>query len=84
MSQTNMLNLCHRYYGRNVRITCHDGKIHTGQITKVDRDMVWIRPASDLGGYGFGYWGYRRRRSFGIGIAIGAIAGIVLASAFFW
>ncbi|MBO1913623.1 hypothetical protein [Sporosarcina sp. 6E9] len=85
MSQTNYYNLCCRYHGRNVRITCRDGRVHRGEITRVTRDMVWIRPAEGLGGYGlgfggFGFGGFR----YGFGIALGAITGIALASAFFW
>jgi len=81
MSQANVYNQCCNYYGKTVRITCHDGKVHVGKITRINRDMVWIQPVGNTGGYGYGY--YRRDR-FGVGIAIGAIAGIVLASAFFW
>ncbi|QUW23551.1 hypothetical protein JSQ81_08635 [Sporosarcina sp. Marseille-Q4063] len=85
MSQTNFYDLCCRYHGRNVRITCRDGRVHRGEITRVTRDMVWIRPTEGLGGYGlgfggFGFGGFR----FGFGIALGAITGIALASAFFW
>lgn len=85
MSQTDFYNLCCRYHGRNVRITCRDGRVHVGEITRVTRDMVWIRPEGGLGGYGlgfggFGFGGFR----FGFGIALGAITGIALASAFFW
>ena len=82
MSQTDYYSLCCRYQGETVRITCRDGRIHTGKITRVDRDTVWIQPTGSLGGYGLG-WGFRRR-GFGVGIAIGTIVGVALASAFFW
>ena len=85
MSQTNFYDLCCRYHGKEVRITCRDGRVHRGEITRVTRDMVWIRPAGGLGGYGLGFdgWGFG---GFGIGfgIALGTITGIALASAFFW
>ena len=85
MSQLALYNQCCKYQGRNVRITCRDGRVHVGEITRVSRNMVWIRPTGSLGGYGYGFYGgYRRNRGFGIGIALGAITGIVLASAFFW
>ena len=82
MNQTDCYNLCCRYHGKTVRITCRDGRVHTGEITRVSRDMVWIQPSGNLGGYslGFGFGGFR----FGFGIALGAITGIALASAFFW
>ena len=83
MSQTNFYNVCSRYHGKTVRITCRDGRVHTGEITRLNRNMVWIRPIGGLGGYGYGFGGYGRR-NFGFGIALGAITGIVLASAFFW
>ncbi|WP_172373310.1 hypothetical protein [Sporosarcina jiandibaonis] len=83
MSQANFYDLCRRYHGRNVRITCRDGRVYRGEITRVTRDMVWIRPFDGLGGYGLGFGGFGFG-GFGIGIALGAITGIVLASAFFW
>ncbi|WP_325166692.1 hypothetical protein [Viridibacillus soli] len=52
--------------------------------------MVWIQPTGGgLGGYGLGFFGpgrrgFRRGFGTGFGIALGAIAGIALASAFFW
>lgn len=89
MNQSNVYDLCCRYHGQRVRITCQDGSQHVGKITRVDRDIVWMQPDEDLGGYGLGFFGgfgdgrFRTRR-FGIGFALGAITGIVLASAFFW
>jgi hypothetical protein len=86
MAQSNWYNQCCRYHGRKVRITCRDGRVHVGEITRVNREMVWIRPASGLGGYGYGFGGFGRFGGFrlGFGIALGAITGIALASAFFW
>lgn len=86
MAQSNWYNQCCRYHGRKVRITCRDGRVHVGEITRVNREMVWIRPASGLGGYGYGFGGFGGFGGFrlGFGIALGAITGIALASAFFW
>ena len=93
MNPADAYNLCSRYQGKMVRIRCNDGTEHVGQITKVDRRMVWINPQSGMGGYGLGWgwggygygpgYGYYRP-GFGVGIALGAIVGIGLASAFFW
>ncbi|MET0960319.1 MAG: hypothetical protein ABWX58_08335 [Psychrobacillus psychrotolerans] len=89
MSQSELYNVCCRYHGRMVRIRCKDGSVHLGEITRVGRDMVWIRPNGYAGGYGYGFYGgfgrdrFRSER-FGIGFAFGAITGIALASAFFW
>lgn len=81
MSQSNYYNQCCRYHGQTVRITTRDGRVHLGNITRVNRQMVWIRPTRSLGGYGMGYyWG----DGFGVGIALGAITGIALAAAFLW
>ncbi|WP_391117066.1 hypothetical protein [Psychrobacillus sp. L3] len=81
MNQSYCYNQCRKYHGQRVRITCRDGRVHEGEITRVNRQMVWIRPTGSLGGYGMGFfWG----DGFGVGIALGAITGIVLATAFFW
>lgn len=95
LNPSNAYNLCCRYHGKTVRISCNDGNVHVGEITRVNRNMVWIRPQGNMGGYGLGYGfygplGYPRpyfgypRPGFGIGIAIGTIVGIGLASAFLW
>ncbi len=74
---------CCRYMGKRVHITEKSGRRHVGTITKVERNMVWIMPDGDFGGYGIGYWGWGRS-GLGIGIALGAIAGIALAGGFWW
>jgi hypothetical protein len=85
MYHSNLYSQCCRYHGQKVRITCRDGSVHVGEITRVSRDMVWIRPDENLGGYGLGFFGgFGFARGFGFGIALGAITGIVLASAFLW
>ena len=58
MSQTDLYNLCCRYHGQNVRITGRDGRVSYRKITRVNRDMVWILPAGNLGGYGLGFGGF--------------------------
>lgn len=87
MNPADAYNLCNRYHGKMVRIRCNDGTVHVGEITGVNRNMVWIRPQSGMGGYGLG-WGWNGygyyRPGFGVGIALGAIVGIGLASAFLW
>lgn len=86
MSQYNVYDLCCKYHGKVVRITDRTGRVHVGQITRVSRSMVWIRPNSNLGGYGYGFYGGYGigYGGFGYGLALGAITGVVLASAFFW
>lgn len=86
MNPTHAYDLCCKYHGRRVRITDNQGNTHVGHITRVTRRMVWIQP-SNPGGFGLGYWGPYNGyggSGLGIGIAIGAIAGIALASLFFW
>jgi hypothetical protein len=83
MPYSNMYSLCHKHHGKAVRITCHDGKVHVGKITRVTREHVWIRPSGGLGGFGYGYYGgYGYGRAFPIALA--AIGGFALATAFFW
>ncbi|MFF2755248.1 hypothetical protein ACFVR1_16025 [Psychrobacillus sp. NPDC058041] len=90
MNHSHLYNQCCKYHGQRVRITGRDGRVHVGEITRVNRQMVWIRPTQGLGGYGMGYyggyggyggWGWG---GFGIGFAFGAITTIALAAAFFW
>ncbi|WP_050179970.1 hypothetical protein [Domibacillus robiginosus] len=84
MSQTNYYRLCSQHMGKKARITCHDGKVHTGTITRVTRSHVWIRPSGGFGGFGYGFFGgYGYGYGYGYPIALGAIAGFALASALF-
>ncbi|KOS66894.1 hypothetical protein AEA09_15425 [Lysinibacillus contaminans] len=83
MNPAEAYNVCCRYHGKRVRITCKDGKVHHGTITKIDREQVWILPDRQFGGYGLGFWGFRRP-GFGVGIALGFITGIALAPLFFF
>lgn len=82
MNRSDLYNQCCSYHGQRVRITCRDGRVHVGEITRVSRNTVWIRPDDEFGGYGLGFFG--EGFGFGFGIALGAITGIALASAFFW
>lgn len=82
MNRSELYNQCCRYHGQRVRITCRDGRVHTGEITRVNRNTVWIRPDAEFGGYGLGFFG--EGFGTGFGIALGAITGIALASLFFW
>ncbi|WP_042477220.1 hypothetical protein [Bacillus ndiopicus] len=84
MGRADMYDLCCQYHGKRVRITERDGRIHEGRITRVDRRMVWLEPDGGFGGYRLGFWGFGFRPGFGVGIALGAIAGIALAPLFFW
>lgn len=81
MNTRQAYDLCCKYHGKMVCITDRRGNKHIGRITKVDRDMVWILPNRGRGGYGLGFWGFRRS-GFGIGIALGTILGIALVAAF--
>ncbi|MER1987126.1 MAG: hypothetical protein ABS948_14670 [Solibacillus sp.] len=90
MNRNEAYNLCCQYQGKRVRITDCSGYTHVGCITKVDNRNVWLMP-DDAGGYGIGFWGFGGAGfgfggaglGFGYGIALGAITGIALASAFF-
>lgn len=56
MYQSNLYNQCCRLQGQRVRITCNDGRAYVGEITRVNRNMVWIRPEENLGGYSLGFF----------------------------
>ncbi len=73
--------LCNKYMGRAVVVRTHDGRSHRGIIHRVTPNRVYLRPlgrGGNLGGFGYGYYG------FGWGIALGAVAGIALASLLWW
>lgn len=90
MSIGHYRKLCHRYRGRAVEIRTRDGKVHRGIISHVDNHKVYIHPLSrrrDFGGYGSGFFGpgfFGRRRSFALGVALGAITTLVLLPFFFF
>lgn len=85
MNPADTYNLCCRYHGKRVRITETSGRVHYGEITRVDRRQVWILPDRRFGGYGLGYWGWGYGGAgFGVGIALGTVAGIALAPLLFW
>lgn len=83
MNPNEAYKVCCSHHGKRVRITCKDGTVHVGKITRVERDQVWILPDRQFSGYGLGFWGFGGP-GFGFGIAIGAIAGIALAPLFFF
>lgn len=79
--------LCKRHRGKAVELRTYDGRIHRGVIRHVDNCRVYIQPLCrprNLGGFGYGgYGGYRGYGGFGYGVALGAIATLVLIP-FFW
>ena len=81
MNRNDAYNLRCQYQGRRVRITDKQGNTHVGRITKVDNRRVWIMPDGNYGGYGIGFWGFGGG-GFGIGLLLGGIAGIALATLF--
>ncbi|MGE7109825.1 hypothetical protein [Lysinibacillus sp. NPDC047702] len=86
MNPADTYNLCCQYQGKRVKITESSGKVHYGEISRVDRRQVWILPDRRFGGYGLGFWGwgFRGAAAFGVGIAFGTIVGIALAPLLFW
>ncbi|GAE34295.1 hypothetical protein [Halalkalibacter akibai] len=81
-------DLCCRYRGKVVTISCLDGKRYTGTITHVTDTHVYLQPTgtSQFGGFGYGWgWGWGRP-GFGLGfpIALAAIGGLALGSALWW
>jgi len=83
MSVGDYYSLCQRYRGRAVEIITHDGRIHRGIIGDVDNNSVYLQPLSrtrDLGGFGYGWYGYP---GWGAGIGLGAIAALALLPLFF-
>jgi len=82
-------DLCTRYQGRAVKIRTRDGKVHCGIIDNVNRNQVFLRGSKGtrIGGFSYGYGGYGgygRYRGFGVEIALGAIASLILLPFFFW
>lgn len=78
MSVADCYALCRQCMGRAVEITTHDGRIFRGIIRNVDRKRVYLQPLGctrDLGGFGYGWFGFP---GFGAGIALGAIATLAL------
>lgn len=85
--------MCQRYRGRAVEIRTRDGRTHRGVIHHVTGNRVYLQPMGprrNLGGFGYGGFGYGYGGygfggfGLGAGIALGAIAGIALLSAFWW
>lgn len=87
--------MCRGHMGKSVVITERCGRVHRGVVDRVDRNYVYLRPMNrgrGIGGFGFGYYSYGYGGGYGGGygygngarIALGAIAGFALATAFFW
>lgn len=83
MNPTDAYNICCKYHGKRVRISDTSGRVHVGEITRVDRKQVWILPDRRYGGYGLGFWGFGGG-GFGVGIALGTVLGIALAPIIFF
>ncbi|EON71251.1 hypothetical protein [Lysinibacillus sphaericus] len=83
MNPADAYSLCCKYHGKRVKITDTSGRVHVGEITRVDRKQVWILPDRRYNGYGLGFWGFRGS-GFGFGIALGTIFGIALAPILFF
>ncbi|MCA1030380.1 hypothetical protein LCL95_04910 [Bacillus timonensis] len=85
---THYYEICNRYRGRVVNISCKDGKKHVGRIINVTRSHVYLEPFQqrNFGGFGYGYYGrgygYGFRRPFAVPLAF--ISGLVLGGLFFW
>lgn len=82
MSTKHYYKKCCEYRGKPVMITTRDGKVHRGVVERVTPTHVYLRPMGRGRIGGFGYYGYGY--GWGIPIALGAIAGIALATAFWW
>ena len=84
MSVAHYHGLCQKYMGRAVEVRMKNGKVHRGIIRHVDHSRVFIQPVGGAGGHGgFGWglgWGIG---GFGIGLALGGIAGLALLPWFF-
>ncbi|CQR46002.1 hypothetical protein BN1058_00245 [Paraliobacillus sp. PM-2] len=80
-------HLCNKNIGRPVRIRTVDGREHRGVIHRVTNSHVFLQPMpSNLGGYGYGFWGpyWGPRPGFGWGVAFGSIATLALLPLFLW
>lgn len=83
-------NLCQRYHGQNVTLTCRDGSRHVGRIVRVTPRTVYIQPVGGrrLGGFGFGFYGGYYGGFYGgyspIGIPLAFVTGLVLGGLLFW
>ncbi|MFV8826857.1 hypothetical protein [Alkalihalobacterium sp. APHAB7] len=88
--------MCCKHQGKVVTIYEKCGRRHYGRIVNVDHQFVYIEPvqprSGGLGGFSYGFYGgygpYGYGAGYGYGrfvpIALAAIGGFALASAFFW
>ncbi|MBU9713844.1 hypothetical protein [Evansella tamaricis] len=76
-------DLCCKHRGKVVRIYDRSGKEYIGKIANIDKTYVWLEPVHHPpSGFGYGYYG-----GWGYGwfpIALAAIGGFALGTAFFW
>ncbi|MBB5174365.1 hypothetical protein [Texcoconibacillus texcoconensis] len=90
-------DFCCKSYGKIVYLREHCGRVHCGRVVAVDPDYVWLEPIPCPGpgpgpgfGYGFAGGGYGAGGGFGSGggtwfpVALAAVGGFALGSAFFW
>ncbi|MDE5415025.1 MAG: hypothetical protein LPK26_12255 [Bacillaceae bacterium] len=83
--------MCCKHRGKVVTIYEKCGRRHYGRIVNVDHQFVYIEPvhphSGGLGGFSYGFYGGWGFRPWGVGvvpIALAAIGGFALASAFLW
>ncbi|WP_096189480.1 hypothetical protein [Evansella halocellulosilytica] len=82
-SASHYYDLCCRHRGRVARITDRRGREYVGRIVNVDRTNVYLQPFGGSRQYGFGY-GYYGGYSPVVPIALAAIGGFLVGTAFFW
>ncbi|WP_026672448.1 hypothetical protein [Alkalihalobacterium bogoriense] len=87
----NVYDLCCQHQGKEVILHEKCGRQHFGRIVKVDRQYVWLEKqpqTPNFGGFSYGFYG-AGYPGYGFGgrnifpIALGAIGGFALGTAFF-
>ncbi|TCP27075.1 hypothetical protein EV207_11853 [Scopulibacillus darangshiensis] len=85
MSAYDFYTICLENINKSVEITCYDGTVHRGVLTRVDESNVYIQPFDKVGeegpmdDSGTFAWGW----GLGLPVAVTAIAAIV-AWPFIW
>ncbi|MBU9721868.1 MULTISPECIES: hypothetical protein [Bacillaceae] len=75
-------DICCKHKGKVVRIYDKSGREYVGRIANVDRTYVWLEPVNPSArGFGYG-WGWGG--GFWFPVALAAIGGFALGTAFFW
>ena len=79
-------NLCQRYHGQNVTLSCRDGSRYSGRIVRVTPRTVYIQPTGgrSFGGFGYGYYGGFYGGYSPIGIPLAFVTGLVLGGLLLW